>query len=221
MARLRTVQAYDDDAVCSINGCDKPPRARGWCTSHYNKWQRYGDPEIASRVGGRVRNDGPCSVEGCDRGGRRRKGLCPLHYNRWLRHGDALYERPGRQREPRTSRVGKKRAAEPRRVLVPRDVPINSWADAERLDEPVSHDARHAILGMARSEYATTYVDGNMTAEQVVNGVYCPTCGAEATRLCRHSAYGEPVARNARDGGEIHPARIAAAQERFGTRKRA
>ena len=28
---------------CSIKGCGKPHRARGWCTKHYARWQRQGD----------------------------------------------------------------------------------------------------------------------------------------------------------------------------------
>ncbi len=29
---------------CSIDGCDKPARARTWCIKHYRLWQRHGDP---------------------------------------------------------------------------------------------------------------------------------------------------------------------------------
>jgi hypothetical protein len=29
---------------CSIGGCTNPPKARGWCSSHYMRWFRYGDP---------------------------------------------------------------------------------------------------------------------------------------------------------------------------------
>lgn len=34
--------------LCSIPGCTKKLRARGWCTAHYVQWQRTGDP-IPSR----------------------------------------------------------------------------------------------------------------------------------------------------------------------------
>ena len=30
--------------TCSIDGCQKPLLARGWCSAHYAKWKKYGDP---------------------------------------------------------------------------------------------------------------------------------------------------------------------------------
>jgi hypothetical protein len=30
---------------CIIDGCDDPVRARGWCSRHYQRWARTGDPE--------------------------------------------------------------------------------------------------------------------------------------------------------------------------------
>ncbi len=30
--------------TCSIDGCDRPVLARGWCSNHYASWQRYGSP---------------------------------------------------------------------------------------------------------------------------------------------------------------------------------
>lgn len=31
--------------VCSVMGCDRKARARGWCGAHYHRWSRHGDPE--------------------------------------------------------------------------------------------------------------------------------------------------------------------------------
>src|SRR3990167_2955933 len=30
--------------VCSIEGCDKPFEARGYCIAHYRRWRRHGNP---------------------------------------------------------------------------------------------------------------------------------------------------------------------------------
>ena len=38
-------------AVCSIDGCTKPPaNGRGWCSKHYTRWVRTGDPLQVQRV---------------------------------------------------------------------------------------------------------------------------------------------------------------------------
>jgi hypothetical protein len=33
-----------DKRICSIEGCDKPVKARGWCNPHWKRWNRHGDP---------------------------------------------------------------------------------------------------------------------------------------------------------------------------------
>jgi hypothetical protein len=34
---------------CSIEGCNKPASAKGYCTSHYRRFQQYGDPMHTAR----------------------------------------------------------------------------------------------------------------------------------------------------------------------------
>lgn len=31
-------------STCSVDGCNNPPKARGWCEAHYQRLRRYGDP---------------------------------------------------------------------------------------------------------------------------------------------------------------------------------
>jgi len=38
---------------CSIEGCDSPVKARGWCKVHYGHWQRHGHPLALSAIGRR------------------------------------------------------------------------------------------------------------------------------------------------------------------------
>lgn len=32
------------ESTCTIDGCDRPTKARGWCSLHYKRWTRHGDP---------------------------------------------------------------------------------------------------------------------------------------------------------------------------------
>lgn len=51
------------DRTCSIAGCERPSRKRGWCGTHYSRWHRNGSPDDAAQswvVGQR----GLCAV--CD-----------------------------------------------------------------------------------------------------------------------------------------------------------
>lgn len=34
---------------CTIDGCSKPVKSRGWCQMHWNRWHRNGDPNIVTR----------------------------------------------------------------------------------------------------------------------------------------------------------------------------
>ncbi len=60
--------------MCSIDGCERPIFARGWCQRHYTAWKRNGNP-LAWKKPSR----GGCSVEGCI-APHCAKGLCDNHY---------------------------------------------------------------------------------------------------------------------------------------------
>lgn len=74
-------------STCSIDGCESPVRARGWCIQHYQRWRKHGDPEV--RVVAWSRNGPVCAVEDCERAANRR-GWCDPHYRRWKSLGDPL-----------------------------------------------------------------------------------------------------------------------------------
>lgn len=38
-------------AQCAVEGCGRAPRYRGWCPTHYARWQRYGDVRAHLPIG--------------------------------------------------------------------------------------------------------------------------------------------------------------------------
>lgn len=74
--------------TCSIEGCDKPIRARGWCIKHWKRWYRHGDPMTVM-----AQQRATCEVPGCNNPAHGH-GYCIAHYHKWRRHGDPLWERP-------------------------------------------------------------------------------------------------------------------------------
>jgi hypothetical protein len=84
-------RAARSQRLCSINnaGCTPGARveARGWCSLHYQRWKKHGDPQWrpepiepkACRIG-----------QDCTVGGKLTLGLCDKHYWRSRRFGDPL-----------------------------------------------------------------------------------------------------------------------------------
>jgi len=36
--------------TCKIDGCERPAKGRGWCTTHWARWRKYGDPLAVRQV---------------------------------------------------------------------------------------------------------------------------------------------------------------------------
>lgn len=71
--------------TCTVEGCDRPNKARGMCQTHYMQFKR-GAP-VTPEIKTRSRDFGPvCTVEGCE-GAEVAKGLCGMHSVRMKRHG--------------------------------------------------------------------------------------------------------------------------------------
>lgn len=72
------------DRTCSIDECERPVSARGWCRSHYQRWYQHGDPLKGGPPRARPK---PCAIESCQREARSR-GYCSAHYDRVRRNGE-------------------------------------------------------------------------------------------------------------------------------------
>ena len=75
--------------VCSVDGCEHPIRARGFCNGHYKRWHATGDPGSA-QIKVLSSADRPCREPDCDRsvGRSGARGWCAKHYVRWKAQGD-------------------------------------------------------------------------------------------------------------------------------------
>lgn len=81
-----TLELPEKPSECSVAGCTDPPRSRGWCAKHYERWRQHGDPTATLRT---PNSESPsvCIVRGCGRP-HLAKGYCTLHYNRARRSED-------------------------------------------------------------------------------------------------------------------------------------
>lgn len=81
--------AESNERACAVDGCNRPLLARGLCSAHYGRWQKYGDPLSggAERKPAAQQIAKKCSTAGCDHNAVTR-GLCPGHYHRLLMGGD-------------------------------------------------------------------------------------------------------------------------------------
>lgn len=92
--------------TCTIDRCEKPAHARTWCSLHYNRWLKHGDPSAA------VRHKSPrravCNIDDCEAISSA-KGYCGKHYRRWKTRGDANAEVRVRYAAPAEALAGRSR----------------------------------------------------------------------------------------------------------------
>lgn len=58
-----TTTIHIDPVKCSARNCNKPAHCKGYCTIHYSRWRRHGDPEggIERGIGRRLALEALCS----------------------------------------------------------------------------------------------------------------------------------------------------------------
>lgn len=70
--------------ICSVEGCERPHHARGFCQMHVNRVMRHGDPGAVGAT--RHRQPPTCSIDGCPRD-TVALGWCFMHYKRARQNG--------------------------------------------------------------------------------------------------------------------------------------
>ena len=74
--------------LCSVPGCDKRHFGKGYCSFHYQRWSKFGDPlEGGPKRLTKYPPGAVCSISGCKKP-IKGLGYCGPHYKRLLRHGD-------------------------------------------------------------------------------------------------------------------------------------
>lgn len=50
MTDSRVPTPFETDTQCTVDGCDMPRLARGYCSRHYMRWWRYGTTDLPDKV---------------------------------------------------------------------------------------------------------------------------------------------------------------------------
>lgn len=74
---------------CSVSGCEKEVKSKSYCSSHYTRFLRHGNPLAGNRPPSAPGSS--CEADGCENKIHAR-GLCNTHYRRQLKHGSTKYE---------------------------------------------------------------------------------------------------------------------------------
>jgi hypothetical protein len=72
------------DKACSVDGCKRPYRAKGFCFFHFKKWRHAELPHSRYKT---------CSKAEC-RKPMFRRGLCEAHFNESFKKGEAAAAPP-------------------------------------------------------------------------------------------------------------------------------
>lgn len=85
---------------CKVSECSSPDTCRGYCSKHYQRWRKHGDPQWEPPA----INSGDCKISDCGYPATKR-GWCDMHYQRWREHGDPLWPGIGHVRHVGDSEI--------------------------------------------------------------------------------------------------------------------
>lgn len=175
---------------CVIDGCAKKAIGRGWCSTHYSRWQRKGDPLAPSRL-----DWVECSEAECEKRASS-QGRCLTCHRRWRYRTDEAYRakrntanrrwneahmatllRVGRERHSRLSdEVRRTRSDRVRDGHLRRKYGITS-ADYEAL-----HDAQGGVCGICK--LPEMFDDPKSGRPRLLSVDHCAETGAVRGLLC-------------------------------------
>ena len=69
--------------ICKVDGCNKKHLAKGYCSKHYTRFIKYGDPNKTKEY------PTICKIQGCE-GRHIVKGYCRKHYTKIISRGNTL-----------------------------------------------------------------------------------------------------------------------------------
>lgn len=77
---------YTNYYPCAVEDCNNQKFGYGYCSKHYQRHKKYGDP-LGGPGSGRVPTHQHCTVEGCQKP-HTAQGMCQMHYRRNALYGD-------------------------------------------------------------------------------------------------------------------------------------
>lgn len=156
--------AEDSKKRCSVEDCESPAYARGWCIKHYSRWKTHGDVTVVKKGGVPRLPPRPCSVDGCDRPVATRE-LCESHYCRWRAKRDVEPKKPIRRHKKAVgpcSVEGCDKLAKVRGLCDMHYGRLLSWGET---GEAAPRKTAQRIKGLTPSGYVKKWVGGKQVPE--------------------------------------------------------
>ena len=181
--------------TCSVAGCDRPYKARGWCRVHYERWRVRGSPYTLKKLANGTHET--CTIAKCDKTHRSR-GWCTMHWTRWSRYGDPLIRLKVAQGEFETCTIDgcprpykskglchihyNSLIAKPKRRVLQRGAALVDFTPDQWQQTLEDHKYRCAYCGTPDENLTQDHVmpiskGGNHTASNIVPA--CRSCNAK------------------------------------------